>query len=514
MNRIGERPGVLIVDDTPENIDILGGILRNDYHILVANSGERALALCQRHLPTLVLLDVMMPDIDGYEVCRRLKQNPATSDIPVIFVTAANREQDEVAGLAAGAVDFLTKPVSPPVVAARVRTHVELKQQRDLLRRLSQTDDLTGVANRRAFEEALGRESRRCTRHQSSLALLLLDIDAFRAFNDAYGHAAGDRCLRRVASALIDGFGRSGDLLARIAGDRFACILPDTDLAGLRHVVDRTGGDIARLHIAHPQSEAGGYLSVSMAGLVAVPAPDWLLPNLLPRAEQLMAQAKRDGGARALLADFATAATPQVQVFDGSRDFDADAGLRRTGGVWERYRSFIDRFIADHAGDGRVVDEALAQGDRVGAQRLTHTLSSVAGSLGANALAEAARNISNQIQDGANLDEALTRFKLELESTLRQMCRTVESGPVATDVARALPAADTTRLISQLAAMIANYDSEALWLFEENEPLLTAALTPQQTRKLAAALANFDYDAAFQALHGTSAGADDGNASA
>jgi len=514
MTRPGDRPSVLVVDDTPENIDILSGILRNDYRILVANNGERALFICQRHLPALVLLDVMMPDLDGYEVCRRLKQDPATSDIPVIFVTAANREQDEVEGLAAGAVDFLSKPISPPIVAARVRTQIELKQQRDMLRRLSQTDGLTGVANGRAFEEALSRELRRCTRRQSSLALLLLDVDAFRAFNEGYGHQAGDRCLRRLASTLADCLGRSGDLLARVAGDRFACILPDTDLSGLRHVIERVGRDIANLHIVHSHSESKGYLTVSMAGLVAMPGPDWLLPNLLPHCEQLMAQAKRDGGGRALLAGFDTAANPEVQVFDGSRDFDAEAGLRRTGGVWERYRSFLVRFVAEHAGDADAVKAALAQGDRIAARRLTHTLASVAGSLGANALSELAETITNQLQEGKDADADVARFRLELESALREMCRAVDNGPAPGDAKLASPAVDPTRLIAQLAAKIANYDSEALWLFEENRQLLMQSLTPDQSQKLAAALANFDYDAAFQALHGAMAGEDDGNASA
>jgi len=503
MNRVSDRPSVLIVDDTPENIDILSGILKNDYRILVANSGERALDVCHRHLPALILLDIMMPGLDGYEVCRRLKQDPVTSDIPVIFVSAANQDQDEVEGLAAGAVDFLTKPVSPPIVAARVRTHVELKQQRDMLRKLSQVDDLTGVANRRAFEEMLGRESRRCTRRQSSLALLLVDIDFFKPFNDVYGRQTGDRSLRRVAATLAACLNRSGDLVARLSSDRFGCILPDTDRLGLRQVAGRIGRDIAGLLIPHARSETGDHLTVSVSGLVAIPGPDWVLPDLLPRAEDLMVQAKRDGRARAVLGNIETAGNPEVLVFGGSRDFDPDAGLRRTGGVWERYRSFVARFITEHSSDAKVIEETLARGDPTSARRLAHTLESVAGSLGANGLAESAENISNLLRDGKDPTEELARFKEELQATLREMCRTVDSGPAPADAAspERVAKVEVSRLLSQLATLVAHYDSEAVWLFEANRAAIEQALQPEEFARLDAALTHFDYDSALYALH-------------
>ncbi len=508
MNRVSDRPSVLIVDDTPENIDILSGILKNDYRILVANSGERALEVCHRHLPALILLDVMMPGLDGYEVCRRLKHDPVTSDIPVIFVTAANRDQDEVEGLAAGAVDFLTKPVNPPIVAARVRTHVELNQQRDMLRKLSQVDDLTGVASRRCFEETLNRESMRCTRRQSSLALLLVDVDFFKAFNEVYGRQAGDRCLRRIAATLTACLGRSGDLVARLSGDRFACILPDTDLPGLRRVAERIGRDMANLLIPHTRSETGDHLTVSVSGLVAVPGPDWVLPKLLPRAEEMMVEAKHEGRARSLLGTFETAGRPEILVFASSRNFDPEAGLRRTGGVWDRYRSFVARFIAEHAGDGRVIEETLAQGDRSSARRLAHTLESLAGSLGASGLAEAAEHIANQLQDGKEPTDELARFQQELQATLREMCRTVDNSPAPADTANPAPVAEVeaTRLVSLLATLIANYDSEALWLFEGNRQAIEQALTPEQFQRLNASLTHFDYDLALYALHESPSG--------
>jgi diguanylate cyclase (GGDEF)-like protein len=508
MNRVSDRPSVLIVDDAPENIDILSAILKNDYRILVANNGERAQEICRRHLPALILLDVMMPGLDGYEVCRRLKLDPITSDIPVIFVSAANRDEDEVEGLAAGAVDFLTKPVNPPIVAARVRTHVELKRQRDILRKLSQVDDLTGVANRRCFEEVYSRELRRSTRSQSNLSLLLIDIDNFKSFNEVYGHQAGDRCLKRVAATLAACLDRSGDLVARLSGDRFAGVLPDTNLDGLRHITEHIGRDIASLFIPHSHSKAGDYLTVSMAGLVAEPGPDWTLSNLLSRTDELLMHAKSEGGARSLIGTLETASKPEMLTIDSSRGFDPDVGLRRTGGILERYRSFVSRFITEHSGDARLIEESLALGDRTGARRVAHTLESVAGSLGANALADTAEQISNLLQDGKDPGDELIRFHRELEATLREMYRAVGSTPPPEDgtAGEQVTEVEAERVVSQLAGMVASYDSEAVWLFEKYRQTIEQALTPEQFQRLNAALNHFDYDSAMYALHGSIAG--------
>jgi diguanylate cyclase (GGDEF)-like protein len=509
MNRVSDKPSVLIVDDAPENIDVLIGILRNDYRILVANNGERAQEICRRHLPDLILLDVMMPGLDGHEVCRRLKQDPATSDIPVIFVSAATRDEDEVEGLAAGAVDFLAKPVNAPIVAARVRTHVELKQQRDMLRKLSQVDDLTGVASRQCFEEVLARESRRCTRGQSTMALLLVDIDFFKNFNEVYGHQVGDSCLRRVAATLTTCLGRPGDLVARLNGDRFGCVLPDSDLGGLRHVAQRIARDVADLSIPHARPETGDYLTVTMAGLVATPEPDWALSSLLPRTEELLAHAKAEGRARSLISTLEDAAKPEVLTNASSHGFDPDVGLRRTGGVRERYRSFVTRFITEHAGDAKLIEDDLARGDRADARRLAHTLESVAGSLGAIALADMAERMSSLLADGKDPTAELARFRKEMQATLREMHRTVGSGPAPAIDADAAPvvAIELKRVVGELTALIAHYDAEAIWLFERHRQAIKQGLTPEQFQRLDAALNHFDYDSAMHALHDAMSGA-------
>ena len=228
----GKQPCLLIVDDQPINIQALYRIFAPDHRVLMATSGAKALAVCRDDPPDLVLLDVVMPEMDGYEVCARLKADEATRDIPVIFVTSHTDAAEETKGLELGAVDFIAKPVNPAVVRARVKTHISLKAQSDLLRQMVFIDGLTGVANRRCFDETLNVEWRRSVRNSSPLALLLLDVDHFKRFNDRYGHQAGDDCLRRVASAIKVHLLRPGDLVSRYGGEEFACILPATDFKG------------------------------------------------------------------------------------------------------------------------------------------------------------------------------------------------------------------------------------------------------------------------------------------
>ena len=181
-----------------------------------------------RRSPDLVLLDIKMPGMDGYEVCRRLKQHATTRDIPVIFVTALGEEEDETRGLDAGAIDYITKPVSPRILRARVRAHLSAKDAQDRLAELSRIDELTGIANRRRFDEMLALEWRRNLRQRMPLSLVMCDIDYFKAFNDSHGHVAGDRCLRCVAVAVAGAMRRPTDLPARYGGEEFAALLSAT----------------------------------------------------------------------------------------------------------------------------------------------------------------------------------------------------------------------------------------------------------------------------------------------
>ena len=258
------RPRLLVVDDQPINIQAIYQAFAADHQVLMATSGAQALALCVSQQPDLVLLDVVMPGMDGHEVCRQLKSDPATCDIPVIFVTALNDEAAEAQGLDLGAVDFISKPINPKIVRARVRTHLTLKAQADLLRQWVYIDGLTGVYNRRHFDERLAAEWARAMRTHAALSVVLLDVDLFKRYNDRYGHQAGDDCLRQVATALKTGIRRPCDLAARYGGEEFVCLLPDTDLHGALILVRQLLVAVQALQIAHADSAVAPVVTVSL----------------------------------------------------------------------------------------------------------------------------------------------------------------------------------------------------------------------------------------------------------
>lgn len=291
----GERPRILVVDDQPTNIQTLYQVLKGDYDVAMATDGSQAIALCQRRPPDLVLLDVVMPGIDGFEVCRRLKADPATRDVPVIFVTARDSTEDETLGLEVGAVDFIAKPVNPPVVRARVRTHIALKRQADLLRSMAFNDGLTGVANRRWFDERLQVEWLRCRRNKLPMALVLLDLDHFKAYNDRYGHQAGDDCLRAVATAMKSRLGRPADLLARYGGEEFVCLLPETPIDGACAKADDLGRAVLELALPHADSPTSAVVTISRGVACASPAVEGTASELLQRADEQLYAAKRAG---------------------------------------------------------------------------------------------------------------------------------------------------------------------------------------------------------------------------
>ena len=258
------RPRLLVVDDQPVNVQALYQSFSANHQVFMATGGEQALAVCAAQQPDLVLLDVVMPGMDGYEVCRRLKADAATRDIPVIFVTAHSDEAAETRGLDAGAVDFISKPINSKIVQARVKTHLLLKAQSDLLRRWVYIDGLTGVHNRRYFDERLASEWGRAARSGTALSVLLLDVDFFKRYNDRYGHQAGDDCLRRVAATLKANLKRPGDLLARYGGEEFACLLPDTGLAGALTLAQQLGRQVFAEQIAHADSPVAPVITVSL----------------------------------------------------------------------------------------------------------------------------------------------------------------------------------------------------------------------------------------------------------
>jgi len=288
------RPKILIADDQPTNIRVLYELFRDQCDVFMATSGAQTIQICRAELPDLILLDVVMDDIDGHEVCRRLKADPLTSAIPIIFVTSQNQEADEVIALGLGAVDFITKPINPVIVRARVRTHLTLKLQGDLLRASALLDGLTGVANRRKFDEDVQTDWRQCLRETAPLSLILIDIDYFKLYNDRYGHQAGDNCLKLVARALSETLRRPYDKLARYGGEEFACLLPKTKLAGASAMAERMQARVSELRVEHLGSDVD--LSLGVASMV--PTPSETPELLLKAADQQLYEAKRTGRAR------------------------------------------------------------------------------------------------------------------------------------------------------------------------------------------------------------------------
>jgi diguanylate cyclase (GGDEF)-like protein len=293
------RPKLLVVDDQAINIQALYQAFAADHQVFMATNGEQALALSASKQPDLMLLDVMMPGMDGYEVCRQLKADPETRDIPVIFVTAHSDEEAEARALDAGAVDFITKPINPRIVRARVKTHLTLKAQTDLLRHWVYIDGLTGVHNRRYFDERLAVEWRRASRGAVPLSLVMMDVDFFKRYNDRYGHQAGDDCLRRVAIALKASLARAGDLLARYGGEEFVCLLPDTDLAGAMHVAETLGVAIDAQRIEHADSDVAPMVSISLGVCTRAGDAEGSADKLLRQADAQLYRAKTLGRHRA-----------------------------------------------------------------------------------------------------------------------------------------------------------------------------------------------------------------------
>jgi diguanylate cyclase (GGDEF)-like protein len=270
---VTEPPRILIVDDDPTAIEVLGDALEGLGEVCFASSGVDALDLLTHYPVDLVLLDANMPDLDGFATCQILKQE--YPNIPVIFVTAFTADGYELRALKAGAVDFIHKPIKPPVVRARVGVHLQLGALTTELRAMSNRDSLTGIANRRALDERLTLEWRRAARHRQPLALLMTDIDHFKRYNDLYGHLHGDDCLRQVAQTLAATCTRAGDMVARYGGEEFAILLAGSDLKTAVAVATKICNVVRTLAIPHADSDAAPHVTLSLgvaSGVPSIPA--------------------------------------------------------------------------------------------------------------------------------------------------------------------------------------------------------------------------------------------------
>ena len=316
-----DHASLLIVDDDITVVQVLAKALTGIGSIRYALSGADALRLLEQEPPDVVLLDAHMPGMSGFDVLGAMRSHPQWEDIPAIFITSDSSQGMEEEGLAQGAADFIGKPFHPAIVAARVRTQLRLKRALDRLRQLSSTDALTGVANRRTLDETLLRECKRSQRSRSAIAVLMVDVDHFKRFNDTYGHGAGDEALVQVARAMQRATNRPADLVARYGGEEFTLVLPDTDGDGAMDVAATLMANVAQLKIPHSAS-ASGFLTVSIgigsfdqasnhwnqarADLreAASTTPPVCATALLSIADQALYAAKQAGRARAVLERF------------------------------------------------------------------------------------------------------------------------------------------------------------------------------------------------------------------
>lgn len=321
---MGKQDIVLVVDDTPENLELMARVLsRRGFQINLARGGQQALHLIQEQCPDLILMDVCMPGMDGFEVCQILKRDLKTKDIPIIFVSALDEVLDKIQAFQVGGVDYITKPFHAAEVIMRVNTHLalrrlqqQLEQQNDRLRqeirdrltaemalqtanqelqRLAHMDGLTQVANRRSFDSNLAQEWRRLAREQHPLTLILCDVDFFKNYNDTYGHQLGDDCLRNIAGAISSVLKRPGDVIARYGGEEFAIILPNTPVCGALHVAVEIKTVVRSLKMPHCASLISQYVTLSMGIASVVPSTGFSPMSLLVAADRALYRAKLEG---------------------------------------------------------------------------------------------------------------------------------------------------------------------------------------------------------------------------
>ncbi|MEW6677430.1 MAG: diguanylate cyclase [Pseudomonadota bacterium] len=286
---------LLVVDDEKQNRTLLTELLRPDYQVILAKNGVQALSRAQEHLPDLILLDVMMPEMDGYEVIHALKENDLTRDIPVIFITALDSAEDEEKGLELGAVDYISKPFRPSIVRARIRNHLQSVHQRRLLEQLALLDGLTEIPNRRRFSQVLEFEWRRCMRNALPLSLIVVDVDHFKIYNDSHGHAAGDIVLREIAGTLRNGLKRASDFVARYGGEEFVILLPEIDAEGGMLLAEQVRRSVEALSIPHDESFISPWVTISMGGATCIPDSPEPGPDLFIQADEQLYAAKNQG---------------------------------------------------------------------------------------------------------------------------------------------------------------------------------------------------------------------------
>jgi len=289
-----EQNSILIVDDEKANIIALSHILSPTYDIYTSRNGHDAIEIAKEFLPCIILLDILMPGIDGYTVIQELKNNERTWDIPVIFISGLDNAEDERRGLSLGAADYISKPFNPAVVELRVLNQVKIVNQISLINKLSVTDQLTGIPNRRSFDTQMEREWLRSAREKVPLSMMMLDVDNFKKYNDEFGHQQGDVALQTVAKTMAKTLKRAADFAARWGGEEFAILLPNTDTAGAVKIAEQIRNNVEQTPIPLLSGEITR-ATVSIGLHTMVPSQICLQCELISLVDKALYAAKSTG---------------------------------------------------------------------------------------------------------------------------------------------------------------------------------------------------------------------------
>jgi len=288
------KNSILIVDDEKANLMYLSSILSPDYSVYVTKLGEDAINKATELSPDLILLDILMPEMDGYEVLTKLKSSEATWNIPVIFVTGLSSIEDEAKGLSLGTADYITRPFSDAIVKLRVGNQIRIVNQMRTIEQLSMVDQLTRIANRRSFDQRLNAEWRRAIREKSQISVMMLDVDNFKTYNDTYGHPQGDTVLQTVADVITQTLMRSSDFVARWGGEEFAILLPATHMEGALMVAEQIRANVESTAIpCHDFTTT--YVTVSIGVYSQSPTRRDLVDNFISKADHALYTAKKTG---------------------------------------------------------------------------------------------------------------------------------------------------------------------------------------------------------------------------
>lgn len=291
-----KKPTILVVDDMTTTLLLLHDLLKDTYEVKIAKSGTKALEILESPNDIdLILLDIEMPDINGYDVCKRIKNNETIKNIPIIFITGRTSQEDEEYGLNLGAIDYITKPFNKAIVKLRIKNYLNLKIKNDMLEKLSMYDGLTNIRNRRFFDETFEKTFNEIKRDKKSLAVLMIDIDFFKPYNDNYGHGQGDETLRKVAKALEKTIKRASDFVARYGGEEFVILLKDINKDGVEAVANNLLNAVRELKITHEFSKIENYVTISIGASFYNSNSDVTKLELLLKADETLYNVKNSG---------------------------------------------------------------------------------------------------------------------------------------------------------------------------------------------------------------------------